>query len=238
MRFKPYSVSKIECFLDCPKKFEWRYIIKPDVKQTVKHFEKGKLWHSLIEHSIKRTTKNFVKPKFYELSQEEYLHELSNIVKFVKGKFFLPYLQDVMRFKQLLEQRFSITDNGEVSFNNDQTPLFKGFIDLVQFDDFDVEIIDWKTGGKSIENIQRYPKSTFQLDVYAYVAHKMFNPKSIIGKYVYVEHEYEHVLKNFNHMETWREILWNINTIENCKDFERKESMLCDWCEFRGICLE
>ena len=45
MNFKylPYSVSKIECFQGCNKKFWFRYIEKPQINISVKHFEKGKL---------------------------------------------------------------------------------------------------------------------------------------------------------------------------------------------------
>lgn len=146
-------------------------------------------------------------------------------------------MQDIMLYKQLLEQRFFIDTNGNVSFTNKSNVLFKGFIDLLQFDDSEVHVIDWKTGGKSKENLQRFPKTTFQLDVYAYVAQKIFNPKRMIGKYVYVEHEYEHVVTNFNPRETWREILWNIEEIEKTEIFNRNENVLCDWCDYRGLCL-
>lgn len=65
-KFKPYSVSKIETYLSCPKKFEWLYITKPSIKFPQKHKEKGILWHSIIEHAIKRNIKNFKKPNFVE----------------------------------------------------------------------------------------------------------------------------------------------------------------------------
>ena len=240
MNFKylPYSVSKIECFQGCNKKFWFRYIEKPQINISVKHFEKGKLWHSVAEHVLKRVKTKFQKPDFKELVDQEYLSELSNAIKFVKSQFFLPYLQDIMIFKQLIEQPFAIDKDGNVQLVKDFKCFFMGYIDLLQYNDFDVQVIDWKTGGKSIDNIERNPKSTFQLDVYGYVAHKMFNPKNIVGKYVYMEHEHEYIVNNFNHLETWREILWQINKIEKCTEFERTENALCDWCEYRGICLE
>lgn len=235
-KYKPYSVSKIECYQSCPKKFEFCYITKPKVASSFYHLEKGKLWHSLIEMALKRKLKEFKKPLLKELTHEDYLRELANCLKFLKGSIFLVYLQDIMIYKQLIEQRFSILDNGQVSLNNENNPLFKGFIDLLQFNDHEVKISDWKTGGKSIEKIQRFPKSSFQLDVYAYIANVIFNPTSMKASYVYVEHDYEKEFKNFNPRETWREILWNIETIENDTEFKRNENSLCDWCPYVSLC--
>ncbi|MDY0215185.1 MAG: PD-(D/E)XK nuclease family protein [Bacilli bacterium] len=237
MKYSPYSVSKIECYLSCPKKFEYCYITKPKIKSSFKHLEKGNLWHTLIEHAIKRTTKDFKKPFLKELNHEEYLKELSSCLRFLKSNFFLPYLQDIMVYKQITEQRFSIDKNGKVFLDNIQNPMLKGFIDLIEFNDHEVQIIDWKTGGKSKENIEKYPKSKFQLEVYAYIAQMIYKPTKLTAKYVYVEHEVEKIFTNFNPRETWREITWNIETIENDKEFKRNESVLCDWCDFRGLCL-
>lgn len=235
-KYLPYSVSKIECFQTCPKKFEWKYIIKPKINLSVKHFEKGKLWHSIIEHVLKRNTEKFQKPDFKELLDKEYLLELSNSIKFVKSPFFLPYLQDIMEFKQLIEQPFAIDPNGNVEFIRDFKAFFMGYIDLLQYNDHEAQVIDWKTGGQSIEKVQRNQKSNFQLEVYGYVAHKKFNPKYLSGKYVYVELEHDYTLNNFNHMETWREILYWVEQIEKCTEFEKRPNNLCDWCEFVGMC--
>lgn len=237
MKFTPYSVSKIECYIDCPKKFEWRYILKPEVNSSYIHLEKGKLWHTIIEHAIKRTTKNFVKPRLTEMTQEMYLVELKKSLQFIKSNFFLPYLQDIMIYKQLTEQRFSINEKGEAALDKGNNPLMKGFIDLYQFNDTDAVIVDWKTGGKSIESLKKFQKSSFQLEVYAYVIWKLFSPKNICARYVYVEHEYQYVMNNFNHLDTWREITYWIDQIEKTTSFERKETALCDYCEFRGLCL-
>lgn len=192
----------------------------------------------MIELALKRKTKEFKKPALKELSHEDYLRELANCLKFLKGNTFLVYLQDIMIYKQLIEQRFSILEDGTVSLENLKDPLFKGFIDLLQYNDHEVKITDWKTGGKSIENIERFPKSRFQLDVYMYVAQNIFNPTTMKASYAYVEHDYEKIFTNFNPRETWREILWNIETIENDTRFERNETNLCDYCDYRGICLE
>ena len=143
-----------------------------------------------------------------------------------------------MEFKQLIEQPFAITENGDVELVKGFKHFFMGYIDLLQYNDHEAQVIDWKTGGDSVEKLQRFPKSSFQLDVYGYVANKLFGPKYLKGKYVYVELEHEYTLNNFNHMETWREILWQVDQIEKCETFERKENNLCDWCEYRGICLE
>ena len=236
-KFAPYSVSKIDCFTSCPKKFEFRYIIKPEVKQSFYHLEKGTLWHSIIEHVLKRKVKDFKKPNFNELVDKDYLQEFSKCLNFVKSQFFLPYLHDIMTFKQLIEQKFTIFENGTVDLEFRNNALFRGVIDLLQHEDnFLAHVIDWKTGGKDLNSLINFPKSSFQLDVYAYVVNKLLNPPKILGKYVFVEHEYEQIVENFNHMETWREIMYNIETIESTKEFIRNKSKLCNYCEYQSLC--
>ena len=236
MKFAPYSVSKIQCFEQCPKKFEYNYIQKIKTPRSFYHLEKGSLWHSLIEHKIKNNIKQFKKPKFKELSELDYLNELANCVKFIKSKFFsTDYLDSQMFYSQKTEQYFCIDENGKCSFTKQKKPMMRGYIDLIQYCDYDAEVIDWKTGGKK-QNLTRFPKSNFQLDIYAYVVNQILGLEKITGKYVFVEHEYEQIKTNFNYLQIWNDLIEKINKIESTEVFEPKEQVLCDWCEFRGIC--
>ena len=235
-KFTPYSVSKIQTYLQCPKRFEFCYIIKQPIVQSFYHLEKGLLWHSLIEHKLSNTINNFNKPNFKELSQKQYLFELSNCIKFIKSEFFNKYLNS--QYNQITEQYFCIDNNFNCYFDKSKKDiLFRGYIDLIQYNNIYAEVIDWKTGGKSLTKIKKYPKDNFQLDVYAYVINSICNIDNIIGKYVFVEHKYEQTKQSFNFSNIKEYIIEIINKIENIEKFERKESILCDWCDYRGWCL-
>lgn len=51
-------------------------------------------------------------------------------------------MQDIMIYKQLIEQEFSILEDGSVKLSKEAGPLFRGYIDLLQFNDHDVKITD------------------------------------------------------------------------------------------------
>ena len=91
---------------------------------------------------MKRKLKEFKKPYLKELTHEDYLRELANCLKFLKGPTFLVYMQDIMIYKQLIEQEFSILEDGTVKLSKEANPLFRGYIDLLQFNDHDVKITD------------------------------------------------------------------------------------------------
>lgn len=231
MKYNPYSVSKIECYLQCPKKFEFQYIIKPKVKQSWFHLEKGKLWHKLIELKLQDKVNEFKKPKFNELTHKDYISELNNIKLFFQSNIFDSYRNPIW-YNQKFEYYFCINEKFEQCKKKDG--LILGYVDLLQIcgGDYDIEIIDWKTGKLN----KSYPKSTFQLDVYACVMRKLFNIDKITGKYVYVEHDYEQVKKDFDYDKIWNDVLNTIHEIENCKEFKHKDQILCNWCPYYDLC--
>ena len=47
-----------------------------------------------------------------------------------------------MIFKQLIEQPFAIDKDGNVQLVKDFKCFFMGYIDLLQYNDFDVQVID------------------------------------------------------------------------------------------------
>ena len=65
---------------------------------------------------------------------------------------------------------------------------------------------------------------------------KLYNIDKIVGKYVYVEHDYEQIKESFDYNDIWETLLETIYKIENCKEFECKYSVLCNWCPFYDLC--
>ena len=51
-------------------------------------------------------------------------------------------------------------------------------------------LYDWKTGGKDIDTLERFPKDTFQLEMYSAWVLDRFDIDHVYAGYVFVEHEY------------------------------------------------
>jgi putative RecB family exonuclease len=232
MKFAPYSVSKIELYNKCPKAFKYRYIDKIKTPMKFYHLEKGSLWHKLIEYKLQDKLNEFKKPKFKELTNEDYLQQLKDIKSFFTSNIFKEYYTS--NYNKQYEQYFTINEDGSVSNKKTKYTLMLGYIDFNMYNEDSVFVIDWKTGKKPHEN---YPKSDFQLDIYAYYMYIKYNITNIISKYCFVEHNYEQTKDKFNFNKIWKDLNNNINKIERDSLFMTKESPLCDWCEFQTHCF-
>lgn len=234
MKYKPYSFSKIYSYDRCPKSFYLRYIKK--IKTAINFFplEKGSLWHSLIELKLKNSIDTYKKRDFKAIDNKEYQRQLKNIIEFMKSDIFQQYYNSDS--EKIVEARFSINDDGEVRIGKYPDELLNGKIDFININENYIDIIDWKTGGKSKEHLKRYPPEKFQLEIYEYVVSKLYNPKQINSKFCFVEHPFEYEI-NTDNVDIWQKIKNKIDIIENDTEFKKNVTKLCDWCDFTDRCL-
>lgn len=237
-KYTPYSVSKIECFEQCPLKFKLIYIDKVKVKSKQFHLQKGRTWHKLIELKLLNKIKEYKHGNYSEYTLQELNKDLAKIKKLFSSEQF-NYFKNFVNI--LTEQYFNIDKNFNCSFskiNNNDDVLLRGYIDFLGYNiNEKLEIVDWKTGGKSFENILKFPKSTFQLEVYQYAVSKIFNNfKKINSNYFYVEHDLVIENENINLDNIKNIIIEKINKIENATFFNKIETPLCGWCDFIHIC--
>lgn len=220
-----FSFSKIELFKQCPRKYKFRYIEKIPVNVKMPHLIKGSNVHKVLET---HNTEKFLET--YSSMGEE--------VKTIINKFVNSDLGiDILSPKSVRE--------AEIFFNSDIKPclkedaIFVGYIDRINLRGDTVELIDFKTGKYKDLKYQSFD----QLITYALYIHNKTNINSIKLRYVYVEHLKENVLDfEKKSVELHTELLKkSMNDIENTTkedSFTKNMTKLCDWCEYKELCLE
>jgi ATP-dependent exoDNAse (exonuclease V) beta subunit len=240
-KYAPYSFSKMDSWLKCPKKFYYSYIEKPDIEiQPSPILEKGTLFHAVLEYDIKDKLEDFsCDAKFEALTDEDIDIILEQACLFTEQSPIYKRIKKI-KGKKYTELEFFLNKFLEPT-DGYSNALIRGFIDLIIYDEKNkkVYIYDWKTGGKSPENIKKYPKSKDQLEVYAIWAFQVFDVENIETAYIFVEHDvditYQFNIDELDYLkEKWLKI---ISDIEKDEEFKRLPTILCAWCDYKEYCL-
>ena len=239
-RFAPYSFSKIDTYHFCPKKFEYNYIIKPDIeKEPNEILEKGTLFHSFLEYAIVDKLDKFKlnESEYKALDSKKIDEVIIKVEKFLKSKLY----KKIKRLKgeKFTEYEFFLNKKLKPTLKEEKA-LIRGFIDLLIYDEEEriAYIFDWKTGGKSKENLIRFPKPNRQLKLYSLWALQALDIDEVLTGFVYVEQDhiaqYEFFKEDLSQLK--EEFTNLIESIEETEIFIKKESVLCDWCDFKSLC--
>lgn len=237
----PFSHSKMETWVSCPKKFEWNYIIKPPRTEVPSPIlEKGTLFHGILEFDMVNKLDEFELPDtFKALSKKDAESIIGQALDFAETSANYLWIKTLKGIKIPEQEMFLGPDLTPVETLD--VALVRGFIDLLIYDEESgaCYIFDWKTGGKSKEDLKKWPKPKDQLELYAIWANQALGATYIETAFVYVEHDH---MAKYVFEEKDIKILKNkfkdkINNIENDKKFEKNLSQLCAWCDFRESCL-
>lgn len=244
-----YSHSRLGTFETCPLKYKYQYIDKIERdEQGIEAFT-GSRFHDVME-------KLYGDLKFKVCSLEELIEfyedrwgkEFSDEIVVKKKdrkiddylamgrKCIEDYYKRYYPFNQSrtlgLEQRVSIDINGDGKY------LVRGFIDrLSQAEDGVYEIRDYKTSGHLPE--QKDADQDRQLALYQIGVQSMWNDVKevrLIWHYVVFDKEITSQRTQEQLESLKKDVIQLIDTIEATKEFEPKESMLCNWCAYQDIC--
>jgi len=226
MKYSPYSASKLGCYKDCPKKFQFKYVDKVEIFQEEKpFFEKGSYIHYELEYHNRPEPEPFK----FKLSSSTEKAKYKAIAEKVKK---LPKVKGLLeRENSVREQEFSI--NVELGTTNDKDLLLRGYIDYYLIAGDTAIIVDWKTGGY-------YPKKAGdQLKLYAmWMFLHNENINTIRTSFYYVEHDKETVFiykrEDFNDITEY--FINIINNIEGTEKFKERMSGSCTWCDYQNMC--
>ena len=235
-----WSHSRVECFNSCPFKFELRYIAE---MKTIPSDDAsnpliiGSALHKGIETTVEEAIKEY--------------YDSFNVITDLQ-------INEAIKLSNLIPKVKKIVPKNlvyEFEINHED---FHGFIDgLEELEDGTFNIYDFKYSN----NLEHYLESP-QLHLYAYYFERMTGkkvnglyyvmiPKTFIKqkksedlyqfrkrlentldglepKIVKVEYD-EKKVEQFN---------CDIQTIEETTKFEKNESRLCDWCEYKEYCLK
>jgi len=240
-KYSPYSFSKIDSWQQCPKKFEYNYIIKPEMEYVPSPvLEKGVLTHAILEFAtINKLHKFEMNDEFKALKTKDAELIITQTLNYIENSADYKWIKAIKGLKITEQEMF--LGNKLQPVENLEDALIRGFIDLLIYDEKTNScfIFDWKTGGKSKENLLKWPKPKDQLELYAIWANKLFGVKFIETAFVYVEQN--HMAKyTFNENEIpflIKKFEDKIENIETDKTFSKNLTQLCAWCDFKELCL-
>lgn len=242
MKFTPYSFSKLNTFEQCPMKFKFKYIDKISTPFKMNAtLEKGSYIHLLLEELAKN---DMVLPKvsydFKYSSRQDIVSYKKTFRDFVFSDFGEKYLSndDYTFFGAEVEFGVKLEDGvlSETSYWNKKA-LFRGKIDHVNIHDDTMYLLDWKSG-----RVNQYP-AILQLVMYAVWCFLKYENINIVKTaFVYIEHGVEktYTFKRKHLDDLIAKVMEKINNVELETKFNKKESKLCEYCEFRlqGLCKE
>jgi len=221
MKYAPYSFSKLNTHSACARKFKYQYITKPERSPSDKTpLLKGLALHSILE--------NYPAP-----SSHKYADKYQDIAdKFISSDIG----QKMLMAESVRELSIGMDSNLNPCAFNDKSAIFRGYIDFVGVFDGILTLVDWKSGRYKEEKYQNYNQLLF----YAiYFFHKYPKINRINISYVYIEHELNNNLlldrKFLNIYERTLKSL--ISVVEKDNTFNKNESRLCEWCDYRQFCL-
>ena len=253
-----YSHSAIECFKSCPLKYKFNYIIKPPIeKKTSVEAFLGSSVHAVLEKlykDLKFNKKNTIEELlvFYEKYWLEKFNEKE--VEIVRDEYTFDNYKDLGKkyIKDYYEEQYPF-DKGKTLGLEEKINLvlddpltnksynILGFIDrLTMISDTYFEIHDYKTNNKP--KSQQEIENDRQLALYSIAIKKMFPSVKridLVWHFLAAGMELRTYKEDFELNALEKEIIDDIRTIEHAKEkdiFPLKESALCNWCAYKGIC--
>jgi len=225
LKYSPYSFTKIESYLKCPKIFQYKYIEKLKIKVDPSHFEKGRYYHSVLEYYPKEIDFYF---KYTDEATQEIYKE--TIQRFIEH----PHVQELLNNKFASELEFKFDDKMDLTDISKWQSHLYGYIDFIGKDE-EIYVIDWKSKDHGV----RFPTNKQQLEMYAGWIFKA-RPKlqKIKCEFAYIENI------TFETFEYTREqglgfvqdIEDRIKIIENDLKFDKKLSKKCTKCDYFNNC--
>jgi len=246
-----YSHSRISSFENCPKKFQFRYVLKiPSETEGVEAFV-GKRVHEVLERLYEFVDREQIPPlkkvvdRYFQLFDEHYDPERVLIVKSGTDRDF--YRDYGARCLESYYRRHYPFDAGEtlgieerVLFDLDGSGQYRvqGIIDRIsRAPDGTIEIHDYKTG-RWVPKQETLDEDR-QLALYQLGLQKVYGPEHpmrlvwhYVGRGMTCTSE-----RSPEQLEALRtSTIDRIDAIQRESDYEPKRSRLCDWCEYKSIC--
>ena len=246
------SVSSIDTYTKCPKKYHYRYIEKPDVEQAKWNFtEFGSCAHRILELFHIAVMKDnpeasewpaLMKKCFKEGVKEFDINILEEMVWTPSGdQPGIIYLREIIQ-----DYLDDVRDNGmpdviqnemPFSFNIDENTVVRGYIDRVdRVAPGEYRVVDYKTSKN-----EKY-LTEFQLLVYAEALNRKFRDVKVVhGSFVLLKHKCK--TKDFtfkkSDLDRCNKILTKkASHIDSDNTWVKKPTFLCNWCDYKAICQE
>lgn len=225
---KTISKSKVLCYVDCPRLFKFRYVLKLP-EQVHPSAIIGKGIHRMAEVFYKRVeiTSNAedVKRVIKELMPDQPCAKM----KLYADNFHTLVMQGIEEHGEI---RKPIHREVTVEYNG-----IRGIIDRIdKLPDGNYAIIDYKTG--SSKNIKHY---MFELSLYAWLAWKCLGVKATKVGVAKLKNKNK-ILELFDiteeDMKKAVTLAKSVKTKIEEEEFDMKKGQTCYWCPYKDLCYK
>lgn len=230
-----FSYSKIDTFDTCPFKFKLKY--RDFIKEPIEvgsALLSGSFAHLVLEKKFTRdidlTNDSEINEYLMVMSKEDVMRMLKAIKKFTSTEFF----GSLCTNDSVIEQTIYLDKHLRPCFAK-QDAMVSGKVDYRENKEEYVLIIDWKTGKKTLKEINMYKRNNLQPEIYALWALQMFPDYHTIQTILYYIETNIKIEKLYSQEDVPKlkeNIMSYINKIKNAKEFPRNYGSLCDYCGF------
>ena len=249
-----YSYSRIDCFEQCPRKYKFRYIEKPEIHITegVEAFM-GKMVHEALEqcYRLARLEKTITRDELLAFFRRRWEESLPADIKVVRENmtaddYFRVGARALERFHERhypFDQEITLGLEQRVVFPLDSEGKYKmqGYVDRLSRDRRGwLRIQDYKTSG-NLPTQQDIDRDT-QLPLYQVAIQDMWpdnNGIELVWHYlqfdtILISHRLPEQLEELR--RTYIGKVTRIERAEELGNFPTNETSLCDWCEYFELC--
>jgi putative RecB family exonuclease len=246
-----YSHSKLSSFEQCPYKFKLRYIDKiiPEVEKSIEaHL--GTSVHETLEWI------------YLEVIKVKRVPTLDEVIVFYSNRWQDGFSEDILIVKENMSAKdyFNMGVRFLIDYYTHHQPFqdgtlelekqiiielgehkIRGFIDRLSKnpETGEIEIHDYKTGN-FLPKQEKFDKDR-QLALYSIAIKELFGEnQEVCLVWHYLAHNKKICSRRTNEQlnELKKETLELIKKIESATEFPTSKCVLCDWCEYKGICPE
>jgi len=244
-----YSYSKLESFKQCPRKYAYQYIEKPEIeKQPTIEAHLGTVCHETIQQIYKdlRLSKLMSLEETIEFYEDRWERKKSPKLRIIRERYTEENYRETGRgfVKSFYElhhpfnhgKTLGIEKNVQIRLSDEV--ILTGFIDrLVDHGNGNYEIIDYKTNKDlpALEDLEQ----NWQLPLYQIgLLDILPDIKDITCTWYFLAHNKLITLKKTTQdlEQIKKNIFGLIKAIDATNVFEPKVSALCSWCDYEVIC--
>lgn len=235
-----WSASRLKTYLECKRKYYYRYICKLQAPKD-EQINEGSLLHALLErlycevdyYSNTTQMQQNIAKEFANLLP--YNDARSDFYKLLWGEKLSNYIhREVEHFAngwRVVAKEHEVT--GEIAGLK-----FKGRIDRIDQNSTDTLVIDYKTGSIKEANKSKNLETLvdFQMSIYHYLLYTKYQNLSLGFLQIFEDRDIEYI----NKLEDKNDLLLeHISTIQETKSFTAskcEELHRCKYCEFTLLC--
>jgi len=225
---KTISKSKVLCYVDCPRLYKFKYILKlPEQEHPAAGI--GKTIHTMAENFYKKANANSNREECFEIIKSLLPDSPCEKTKFYAKNFHTLIMQEIEEHGEIKKPAYV-----EVTVEHEG---IKGIVDkVIKFNDGTYGVADYKTG--SPKNIKHY---MYELSLYAWLIEKT---KGIKVTKVAVDK-----LKNKGKIHEWYPVTQNdmrkavaltrkVEALIKAGEFDMKKGQTCYWCPHKDLCYK